>query len=107
MLLGDPPQNPFSTASVRLGHSASPVCRKADTAKRFTSTRPNKRDCSSLAVGRRRSLARSVSTDLKKRGQGPDQFSGASHKIAARLQQKYRICKNHIGKHINNFNTTS
>ena len=45
-----------SRLRVRLGHSATsaqcPVCRKADTAKRSTSTRPNKRDRSSLAVGR-------------------------------------------------------
>src|SRR5262245_50235342 len=59
---------------VRLGHSATsaqcPVCRKADTAKRFTSTRPNKRDRSSLKVGRRRALGRSISINLKKEGPG-------------------------------------
>jgi hypothetical protein len=43
MLLRDPPQNRFSTVSVKLGHSAMsaqcPVCSKADMAGGFMSTR--------------------------------------------------------------------
>jgi hypothetical protein len=45
-------------------------------------------------AGRRRSLARSISINLKKRGRGADQFSGASHKIAARPASNFRASKN-------------
>jgi hypothetical protein len=78
---------------VKLGHSVMsaqcPVCPKADTAKRFTSTRPNKRDGSFLAVGRRRSLDRSISTDLKKRGRGAGSFRGTSQRVACALHLKF------------------